>query len=142
MPSTKLTRSVVEGYPLPSKSQRVELRDTSVTNFVCRIGYSGKRTYLVSYRNVEGRQRKYKLGLHGQITVDQARKKALEVLASVGRGEDPAAERTRRRHEVAVSPLFSEVTVGFPRNSGHFLLIVHAVTRPPSASCSNSMGLA
>ena len=48
---------------------------------------------MFSYRTPCGERRKPSLGTYGQITVDQARKLALDFLASVRGGADPSQER-------------------------------------------------
>ena len=69
-----------------------------------RIYPSGKRSYLIQYR-ADGRSRRAKLGLHGHLTCEQARKGAMALLGQVAQGEDPAEERATRRAAMTVKEL-------------------------------------
>lgn len=65
--------------------------------FGIRVRPSGRRDYILKYRNKHGRQRKPSLGVHGAITADQARKKAQKWLAVVADGGDPSADKQSER---------------------------------------------
>ena len=60
---------------------------------------------MLSYRTPTGERRKPSLGTYGQITVDQARKLALDFLASVRGGADPSQERQVARTAPTVKDL-------------------------------------
>jgi integrase len=64
-------------------------------------------SFYVWYRNVDGRARRSTIGTYGKPwTLDQARKKALEILAAAKvDGGDPAAEKRERRDAPTVSEL-------------------------------------
>jgi hypothetical protein len=47
------------------------------------------RSYLVQYRNKQGRSRRFTIGKHGKITADGARKDALRIFDAVRAGKDP-----------------------------------------------------
>ena len=87
MPSTKLTKSVVDTAKPAARDY--EIRDMIIPGFFCKITSAGRKTFMLSYRTPTGERRKPALGTYGQITVDQARKLALDFLASV-RGADRA----------------------------------------------------
>ena len=79
------------------------LWDGELRGFGLRVSKTGVRAYVVKYRTVEGRQRFLTIGRHGSPwTPDAARKAALEALAAVRRGEDPAAEKKAKREGVTV----------------------------------------
>ena len=63
--------------------------DSEVNGFGVRVPPSGKRSYLVQYRS-GGRTRRIAIGQHGTVTVEQARKRAKELLGSVAAGQNPA----------------------------------------------------
>jgi len=73
------------------------LWDSELRGFGCRIYGSGRRVYFVQYRLQDGKQRRLKLGIHGALAPDEARKLARECLVDVARGLDPAAARSRSR---------------------------------------------
>jgi integrase len=72
--------------------------------FGVRVYPSGRRGYLVQYR-AGGRTRRAKIGLHGRLTVDEARREAKALLAEVAKGGDPAEERATRRTSMTVREL-------------------------------------
>jgi integrase len=66
------------------------LADTNPVGFVARRLKSGAITYGYRFR-ARGRQRWIGLGVHGDVTPDQARKKALKVASEVRDGKEPAS---------------------------------------------------
>jgi integrase len=85
----KLTKRVVESALL-DPAKRVVIWDTEVTGFCVRIYPTGKKTYFLQYRNKKRETHKIKIGVHGSITTELARQKAIELSLSVGAGEDPS----------------------------------------------------
>lgn len=102
--------------------------DDELIGFGCRIYPSGAKVFLVQWKR-DGRTRRKVLGRHGPVTCEQARKLALNDLAAVARGEDPAAERDRRKLDLTVAELCTSwVEAGCPRarpdrRSGAFLKV-------------------
>ena len=78
--------------------------DGDLPGFGVRVLPSGRRSYLVQYRTGR-RSRRITLGPHGVLTADQARGMAIEVLAQVRSGSDPAADRKTRREALTVQEL-------------------------------------
>ena len=58
---------------------------------------SGVKSYLVQYRNAEGRTRRLVLGQHGALTPEVARDLARKKLTAVAAGEDPSKDRHAAR---------------------------------------------
>lgn len=87
----KLTKRSVEAIATAAKD--VFIWDSELAGFGIRVKPSGVRSYLVQYRNSQGRSRRLTIGRHGVLTADQARKQAVQLLAAVRRGVDPTAER-------------------------------------------------
>jgi len=100
----KLTKTVVEGAEPRSKQYSVWCSD--LRGFGVLVNPSGKRTYCVDYRTTDGARRRMSIGVHGQITTEQARKVALEALGGIViRKADPLDERRTRRLAMTVSDL-------------------------------------
>src|SRR5690349_10369745 len=98
----KLTKRGVDAAE--SRASEYFLWCDELPGFGVRIYPSGKRGYLVQYR-AGGRTRRVKIGLHGRITVDEARKQARILLGQVAGGSDPAEDRATRRRAMTVQDL-------------------------------------
>ncbi len=79
--------------------------DTKVTGFGLQVKPSGHKSYVYQYRNRSGRVRRLTLGAHGDLTVQQARKRAEIEAGEVRQGRDPVEERQEGRREATVSEL-------------------------------------
>ena len=103
MAKIKLTKSAVDAAQ--PQAEAVELRDTLVPGFLCKITPAGRKVFMLQYRTNAGERRKPSLGLYGELTVEQARSLAQEGLAQVRRGGDPAAEKAEARRAPTVKEL-------------------------------------
>ncbi len=103
MAKTKLTKSAVDAAQ--PQAQPVELRDTLVPGFMCKVTPAGRKVFMLQYRTNAGERRKPALGLYGELTVEQARSLAQEWLAEVRRGGDPGADKTAARKAPTVAEL-------------------------------------
>ncbi len=95
MARIKLTKSAVDAAK--PQAQAVELRDTVVPGFMCKITPAGRKVFMLQYRTNAGERRKPALGQYGELTVEQARVMAQEWLAEVRRGGDPSAAKAAAR---------------------------------------------
>ncbi|NIE82638.1 MULTISPECIES: site-specific integrase [unclassified Burkholderia] len=113
MAKIKLTKSAVDAaQPQP---QAVELRDTLVPGFLCKITPSGRKVFMLQYRTNAGERRKPALGQYGELTVEQARSLAQEWLAQVRRGGDPAAAKAEARKAPTVAELCKKFMEDYSR---------------------------
>lgn len=103
MAKIKLTKTAVEAAQPQAKA--IELRDTLVPGFLCKITPAGRKVFMLQYRTNAGERRKPALGLFGELTVEQARSLAQEWLAQVRRGGDPAADKAAARKAPTVKEL-------------------------------------
>lgn len=110
MPNTSgtvLTKRTVDA--LAPGEQRYEIWDSATPGFGLRVGPSGVKTFVVRYRaNGGGRtapRRYMTVGRYGAVTVEQARKKAQQLLAEATVGEDPAMKRNTKRKELKMTGL-------------------------------------
>lgn len=87
----KLTKQAVKDLETPQKGQAF-LWDGELRGFGIRAIPSGLKTFVLQYRNAEGRSRRIVLGRFGVLTVEQARDKAKIKLGAVADGGDPAEE--------------------------------------------------
>jgi len=91
----KLTKRVVEGIA-PDPSRIVNAWDSELRGFGVRVFSSGRRGYVLKYRS-GSQQRWLRLGDHGDITTDEARRRAQKRLGEVADGRDPAVEMRLER---------------------------------------------
>ena len=98
----KITKHLVEAAEIRDKHYTIT--DSQIPGFGIRIMRGGTRTYVVMYR-AGGRRRRMVLGHHGVTTPEQARTSAINILARVRNGEDPAASRQGGGHIVTVADL-------------------------------------
>jgi ABC-type amino acid transport substrate-binding protein len=78
----------------------------AVSGFGARRQKSEARSYVVFYRTRGGRQRWHTIGRHGAPwTPELARNEAIKILGRVAEGEDPAADKQRKRRAATVSEL-------------------------------------
>ncbi|MBP8394247.1 integrase arm-type DNA-binding domain-containing protein, partial [Pseudomonas aeruginosa] len=103
MAKIKLTKTAVEAAQPQAKD--IELRDTVVPGFLCKITPTGRRVFMLQYRTNSGQPRKPSLGLYGELTVEQARVKAQDWLAEVRRGGDPGGAKAEARKAPTMAEL-------------------------------------
>ena len=103
MAKMKLTKTVVDAAQ--PQSTDVELRDTLVPGFLCKVTPAGRKVFMIQYRTNAGERRKPSLGLFGELTVEQARALAQDWLAEVRRGGDPGGDKADARKAPTVKEL-------------------------------------
>jgi integrase len=84
---------------------RWDAGDGALKGFGIRMKPSGTASYLVQYRNNEGRTRRLVIGKVGTLTPDEARALARDALKAAAEGGDPSAERHAVRGAMTVSDL-------------------------------------
>lgn len=101
----KLTKRTVDAAK-PEPKEFV-LWDAEITGFGLRVQPTGRKVYLLKYRPKGGNQVKLNIGVHGDITADQARKVAGEWHGEVAGGGDP---RARMKADPGTSPVTFKAT--------------------------------
>ena len=98
----KLTKRTVDA----TEPQATEffLWDEGIPGFGLRVMASGRKCFVVQYR-AGRRSRRISLGPSTVLTCDQARTRAITIIAAVKNGEDPAADRAAKRNAATVSDL-------------------------------------
>lgn len=81
--------------------------DTELKGFGVRIQPkpSGRKTYVIRYRNQQHQQRKCTVGRCSDLTPDQARALARKSFARIADGKDPAAEKQSTREAPTLTDL-------------------------------------
>ena len=84
-------------------ADRYVVFDSKLPAFGLRVGRTGSKTFQLFFRvNGSPRLRMATLGRLGVITLDQARRKAREMLGDVAAGEDPLARRDAAKAELPI----------------------------------------
>ena len=100
----KLTKTAIDALPIPASGQAL-FWDSEVRNFGVRITSGGVKTFVIRYRNADGRSRRLSIGRYGTLTIEQARKQARIKLGTVAAGADPAEDGQQRRKAPTVSEI-------------------------------------
>lgn len=96
----KYLRSVA--LPAPGK-MRMDY-DTQFRGFAVRVTGAGSITFLLSYM-LRGAERRHMIGRYPALTVELARRRALEIRRQVDLGQDPTEEKRREAREISVPAL-------------------------------------
>lgn len=102
----KLTKRVVDAARKASGD--FFLWDDEIPGFGLRIKPSGAKSFIVQYRNANGRSRRLTVGRYGVLTVEEGRKEAKLALAEVLKGADPAESRKLERGAMTIEALCRE----------------------------------
>ncbi|WP_246797150.1 tyrosine-type recombinase/integrase [Burkholderia perseverans] len=113
MAKIKLTKTAVEAAQ--PQAQAIELRDTVVPGFLCKITPTGRKVFMLQYRTNTGERRKPALGRFGELTVEQARVMAQDWLAEVRRGGDPGGAKAEARKAPTVEALCKKFMEDYSR---------------------------
>jgi len=104
----RLTKTFIEKHALAlsaSGDERAVFQDTEVRGLVLRVSSSGRKTFSV-LKKLNGRPLRITLGTFPDLSVEQARKRAQEVLSDIALGVNPNEEKMARRDELTFGELF------------------------------------
>ena len=109
----RIERATYEGRRYVGKDGRERFSryvvwDSEIPGFGLRVTPAGHKSFVLSYR-VHGRKKLMKLGVFGQITLAQARKKARRELGTIADGGDPLKARREKRAKDASSMTMTEL---------------------------------
>ena len=103
---SKLTKRIVDAAT--AAKGELFLWDDELPGFGLRVKTSGAKSFLVQYRNANGRSRRLTLGRYGVLTVEEGRKEAKLALAEVVKGSDPAESKKLARGAMTIEELCRE----------------------------------
>ena len=98
----KITKRLVDASEL--QSSEYFIWDSEIPGFGLRVLPSGRKGYVVQYR-AGRRSRRISLGPSTVLTCEQARNRAITIIAAARNGGDPAAERDAGRRAITVKEL-------------------------------------
>jgi integrase len=102
----KLTKRTIDAIK-PDGIDRVHW-DDEMRGFGLRVKPGGLKSFLIQFRNRQGRSRRLTVGQHGRLTPDEARREARRLLGDVERGLDPVEQRLEERNAITVGQLSRE----------------------------------
>lgn len=103
MPSTSITKRTVDAVRPDAKDRFIW--DDAISGFGLKVTPAGSKVYVYQYRIARPGQaertpaRRYTIGRHGNLTPDEARKRAKELAALVARGVDPRQQELAKLAE-------------------------------------------
>lgn len=80
--------------------------DSEVPGFGIRVRSSGRKTYIIRYRNRYGQDRYHTIARTCDMTPSQARDRARELFVQVKAGADPSEQRARDRAQITMQELY------------------------------------
>ncbi|MGD9638280.1 MAG: tyrosine-type recombinase/integrase [Alphaproteobacteria bacterium] len=98
----KLTKIFIDNIP-SQKGEKIFWDDTLI-GFGYRV-QNNARSWIIKYRNAEGRTKKLTLGNANILAPNQARQLAQEKLAEVIQGKDPASDKIEARKALTIAEL-------------------------------------
>ncbi|MBS1955262.1 MAG: integrase arm-type DNA-binding domain-containing protein [Cyanobacteria bacterium SZAS-4] len=99
------TRAIIESLPGPTGNNAyVFYYDDKVDALTMRVGRTGTR-HFVYYKRILGNPMRFAIGPYPDLSIEQARNKALELNAAVARGEDPM----RSKREITQIPTLGAI---------------------------------
>ena len=98
----KLTKRVIDAAEI--QAAEYFIWDDELPGFGLRVLPSGRKGYIVQYR-AGRRSRRMSLGPSSVLTCEQARTRAIGIIAAARNGDDPAAERDAERKTITVKEL-------------------------------------
>jgi integrase len=115
MARVKFTNRFVEKKTPPSQGQKqADYWDADTPGLGLRIGHGGRRTFHIIVR-INGKQRRYNLGIYPEMTLKEAREAAIRVRGDARKGIDPKEreQEERRTAERARAHTFGSVAAEF-----------------------------
>ena len=97
MPTAALTAQFVRGAECGPGRRKTDYFDVGQRGFLLEVRCTGGKTYYQRYTDERGRERQYKIGPADVLTLDQARRKARQVVAEALLGADPQQKRRELR---------------------------------------------
>lgn len=105
--ATRLTKTVVDNAV--ATGDRSIIWDCDVKGFGLVVFPTGAKAFIFQYRTTEGKSRRYTIGKFSDaLTVDQARKQAINLYRDVLNGNDPLGHKQERRNAITVNELLDQ----------------------------------
>jgi hypothetical protein len=80
---------------------QIDVWDEGLHGFGLRVGSSGRKTWMVMYRNAEGKKRRVAIGVYDAMNLAAARAKAKLEIGNAANNDGPAERAAREAAEMA-----------------------------------------
>lgn len=102
------TKSDIDALQIPDHGKRDDYQDTKAAGLYLRVSYTGVKTFSVLKRIKCGQLERLTLGRYPEMTIDQARRKTMEISLKISDGNNPAEIKRAARDEMLFGDLFAE----------------------------------
>ena len=100
----RITDKLVKGLTQPKAGNQI-VYDDRVPGFGIRITARGATAFVLNYRNLEGRERRYTIGPYPTWSVEAARRRARELKRQIAGGSDPLETKVAARKAPTIADL-------------------------------------
>jgi integrase len=103
------TKAILDAIALPESGQRVSVLDNKTPGLQLRVTSTGVKTFCV-FRRVRGggNPERVTLGRYPVMTIDQARRRAVEITSAMENGTNPAEVIRLKKGELTFGELFTD----------------------------------
>jgi integrase len=126
---TALTKRILDAAK--PRADRYFIWCGSLPGFGARIYPTGRKVFVAQVR-VGRAQRRVTIGIYGAFTVEQARKRAEEVIRAAAEGRDPQREKADARAAITVAELCDEYLTA--ARAGHVMTRFRRPKRPATVA--------
>ncbi|SOD18551.1 protein of unknown function [Nitrosomonas ureae] len=100
------TKAIIDALPMPSLGKRNIYHDTKISGLQLRV--TSVKTFFINRRIKGGDPQRITLGRYPDMTIEQARRKTLELVHDIAEGKNPADMLREARKEMTLDGLFEE----------------------------------
>jgi len=100
------TKRAIDSLSLPPNGKRLYIYDTKVQGLELMVTHQGAKSFKV-YRKLVTKPIRVTLGKYPQMTVEEARTKAREIISHIISGHNPNEEKKNIRSEVSFGEMFT-----------------------------------
>ncbi len=109
MPKLTFTKRAIDDLPLPPEGKRANYTDTKVPGLELRMTSKGTKTFSCQrWVKATSRAERITLGRYPGMTIEQARRQALQISSAIASGDNPAEARRQLRGEPTFGDLFAD----------------------------------
>ncbi|MFU1519407.1 tyrosine-type recombinase/integrase [Vreelandella alkaliphila] len=109
MPKLNFTKKAIDSLEPPPQGKRATYTDTKIPGLELRVTAAGTKTFSCQrWVKSAGRPERVTLGRYPAMTIEQARRKAMQIVSAIAEGDNPAAIRRQVRGEPTLAELFND----------------------------------